>query len=38
MQVTMSRQAYSSDLTEAQWEVLGPLIPPPLIDGRPPIH
>jgi transposase len=34
----MGRPAYPSDLTDAQWEVLDPFIPPPSLDGRPPIH
>ncbi len=25
----MNRQAYPSDLTDAQWDVLAPLLPPP---------
>jgi transposase len=35
MRSTMGRQAYSSDLTDKQWEVLRPLIPLPSLDGRP---
>jgi putative transposase len=31
----MSRQPYPSDLTDAQWQVLAPLIPPPKPGGRP---
>ena len=37
MRTTMGRQAYSSDLTDAQWELLEPLIPQPSLNGRPPI-
>ena len=28
-------QVYPSDLTDAQWEVLAPLVPPPKAGGRP---
>ena len=31
----MPRQAYPSDLTETQWSVLEPLLPPPKPGGRP---
>ena len=31
----MSRRAYPSDLSDAQWWVLAPLIPPPQPGGRP---
>ena len=31
----MERQAYPTDLTEAEWEILGPLIPPAKPGGRP---
>jgi len=31
----MNRQSYPSDLIDAQWEVLQPLIPPPKPGGRP---
>jgi len=31
----MGRPAYSSDLTDKQWEVLRPLIPLPSLEGRP---
>ncbi len=30
----MNRQAYPSDLTDAQWDVLAPLLPPPCHTGR----
>jgi transposase len=36
MRTTMGRRAYGSDLTDQQWEVLGPMIPLPSLDGRPP--
>jgi len=36
MRSTMGRRAYSSDLTDKQWEVLRPLIPLPSMEGRPP--
>src|SRR3954449_2859062 len=32
---TQSREPYETDLTDAQWEVLGPLLPPPPGGGRP---
>ena len=38
MRVTMNRQAYPSDLTDKQWELLDPLIPRPSLEGRPPIY
>jgi transposase len=38
MRVTMNRQAYPSDLTDKQWELLDPLIPQPSLEGRPPIY
>ena len=31
----MERKTYSTDLTEEQWEILQPLIPPPKPGGRP---
>jgi putative transposase len=34
MRSTMGRRAYSSDLTDKQWEVLRPLIPLPSLEGR----
>jgi len=33
--VTMSRRSYPSDLTDAQWKELEPLLPPPKSGGRP---
>lgn len=32
---TQSRRAYATDLTDAQWEILGPLLPPAPGGGRP---
>jgi putative transposase len=34
----MPRRAYPSDLTDAEWAVLAPLVPPPKPGGRPPTH
>lgn len=34
----MSRRAYPTDLTDAQWAILEPLVPPPRPGGRPPKH
>lgn len=34
----MPRRAYPTDLTDAQWAILAPLIPPPRPGGRPPAH
>jgi putative transposase len=31
----MNRKAYSSDLTDAEWALLAPFIPPALPGGRP---
>ena len=31
----MTRQAYPSDLSDAEWEILQPYIPEPLLGGRP---
>ena len=31
----MDRAAYSTDLTDAEWEILAPLFPPPATTGRP---
>ena len=31
----MERKAYSTDLTDKEWELLKPLIPPPKPGGRP---
>jgi putative transposase len=31
----MPRKAYPSDLTDAQWARLAPLVPPPRLGGRP---
>ncbi|MGW6054504.1 IS5 family transposase [Streptomyces sp. NPDC055189] len=32
------RRAYPTDLTDAEWAVLEPLVPPPKPNGRPPKH
>ncbi len=34
----MPRRAYPSDLTEAEWTILGPLVPDPKPGGRPAKH
>src|SRR5436305_7330004 len=34
MRSTMGRRAYSSDVTDQQWDLLGPLIPLPSLEGR----
>ena len=34
----MPRRAYPTDLTDAQWAILEPLVPPPQPGGRPPAH
>ena len=34
----MSRRAYPTDLTDAQWAILEPHVPPPKSGGRPPKH
>jgi len=34
----MARRAYPTDLTDAQWTFLEPLVPPPKPGGRPPKH
>lgn len=34
----MSRQPYPSDVTDAEWTILEPLIPPAKSGGRPPKH
>ena len=34
----MARRAYPTDLTDAQWALLEPLIPPPKPGGRPAKH
>jgi transposase len=34
----MSRRAYPTDLTDAQWAIREPLVPPPQPGGRPPAH
>jgi len=34
----MSRRAYPTDLTDAQWAILEPLVPPPQPGGCPPAY
>ena len=34
----MPRPAYPYDLSDAEWAILEPLVPPPLPGGRPPRH
>lgn len=34
----MPRRPYPSDLSDAEWALLEPLIPPPKLGGRPAIH
>ena len=34
----MSRRAYPTDLTDAQWVILEPVVPAPKPGGRPPKH
>lgn len=34
----MSRPRYPSDLTDAEWAILAPFIPPVKLGGRPPRH
>ncbi len=34
----MPRRAYPTDLTDAQWAILEPHVPPPKPGGRPPKH
>jgi putative transposase len=36
--VTLPRRLYATDLTDAEWQLLAPLIPAPKPGGRPPIH
>ena len=31
----MSRKAYKSDLTDQEWQIIKPLIPPPKTGGHP---
>ena len=35
MDAPAQREPYPSDLTDAQWEILSPLLPPPVAAGRP---
>jgi putative transposase len=32
------RRPYATDLTDAEWQLLAPLIPAPKLGGRPPLH
>jgi putative transposase len=34
----MARRTYPTDLTDAQWAILEPYVPPPKPGGRPPNH
>jgi transposase len=36
--VTPPRRAYATDLTDAEWQLLAPLVPAAKPGGRPPIH
>jgi transposase len=36
MTMTLGRRSYPSNLTDAQWEMLEPLIPQPSLQGRRP--
>jgi putative transposase len=36
--VTPTRRRYPTDLTDAEWQVLAPLIPATKPGGRPPLH
>ena len=36
--MTPPRRPYATDLTDAEWQLLAPLIPPSKPGGRPPIH
>jgi putative transposase len=36
--VTLSRRAYATDLTDAEWQLLAPLVPAAKPGGRPPLH
>src|SRR5215207_2515242 len=36
--MTLARRRYPTDLTDAEWQLLAPLIPAPKPGGRPPIH
>src|SRR4029453_14319400 len=36
--VTPTRRRYPTDLSDAEWQLLAPLIPAPKPGGRPPIH
>jgi putative transposase len=36
--LAMARRAYPTDLSDAQWAILEPLVPPAKPGGRPPAH
>ena len=36
--MTTARRRYPTDLTDAEWQLLAPLIPAPKPGGRPPLH
>ena len=36
--MTSARRAYATDLTDAEWQLLAPLIPAPKPGGRPALH
>jgi len=36
--MTSACRAYATDLTNAEWQLLAPLIPAPKPGGRPPLH
>ena len=36
--MTLSRRPYATDLTDAEWQLLAPLIPAPKPGGRPAVH
>jgi putative transposase len=36
--VTPTRRRYPTDLTDAEWQLLAPLIPAAKRGGRPPLH
>ena len=36
--MTPSRRAYATDLADAEWQLLAPLVPAAKPGGRPPIH
>jgi putative transposase len=38
VEVTAPRRRYATDLTDREWALLAPLIPPPKPGGRPAVH